>query len=532
MKVKLLDTELFIKVNNLKQVTNSIILDRGFTPTVDGLLSTEIFGTTPKERKSTFAYIDLYGYFFQPLVYKQIKRMDRRIDYIIGGTKKYIIDKTGQLVEDDDGETGLDWLYKNWEKIVWKSTGSRVRDQRISLLTDNSKKELFTRYFIVEPAFYRDINLQDVGNGRPSIHEINTGSEQTNGSSYSKLIRLASTLKRSGGFVFALNNTKFQIQMCMVDIYNYFKSRIEKKYGIIKKGILGKTIDYGSRMVISSSHFNNDKYTDMAVDFNYTGLPLANCISNAKPFFTGWLANFFKNEFEAMGNKYPFLDKDGNLGYIKVKNPEAYYNDEYCEKLMAKFIYSYSERFDKIEVPNFENNPNVFMVFRGRLANINQEEPKKLGIGDRFMTLTDLFYMAAEDIYKDKHVIVTRYPILSFQSLYTSKVRVLSTQQVCTMNVNGHIYKFYPVVDLNKKKDDVATAFIEVLMLSNVYLKTMGADYDGDQVSVRVVFSQEANAECERLHGAPTNFLSANGTNVRVTTNEAIQTLYMLTKDA
>ena len=69
-------------------------------------------------------------------------------------------------------------------------------------------------------------------------------------------------------------------------------------------------------------------------------------------------------------------------------------------------------------------------------------------------------------------------------------------------------------------------------MLSNVYLKTMGADYDGDQVSVRVVFSQEANAECERLHGAPTNFLSANGTNVRVTTNEAIQTLYMLTKDA
>ena len=532
MKIKLLDTELFIKANELKPVTNSIILDRGFTPTPDGLLSTEIFGTTPKERKTTFAYIELYDYFFQPLVYKQIKRMDRRIDSIIAGTKKYIIDKTGMIIEDPDGDTGLTWLYDNWEKIDWKRTGSGIRDQRIDLLKENTKKELFTKYWIVEPAFYRDINLQDIGNGRPSIHEINSGSDQTNGSSYSKLIRLAMTLKRSGGFVFALNNTKFQIQMCMVDIYDYFKSRIEKKYGIIKKGVLGKSVDYGSRMVISSSHFNTDSYKDMQVDFNYCGLPLANCISNATPFFVGWLNNFFKNEFEVMGNKYPYLDQVGNLAYIKVKNPEAYYNDEYCTKLMNKFIYSYSQRFDKIEVPNYDNNPNVYMVFRGRLANIGKDEPKKLGIGDRFMTLTDLMYLAAEDIYKDKHVIISRYPISSFQSLYPSRVRPLSTQKVCQMNIDGKIYKFYPVVDMSKKADDVATSFIEVLMMSNAYLKTLGADYDGDQVSVRTVFSQEANAECERMRREPTNYLDANGSNIRKTTNEAIQTLYMLTKDA
>lgn len=113
MKTAFLDSELFVKVNKLKEVTNPVILDRGSVPTPDGLLSTEIFGVTPKERKETFAYIDLQTYFLHPLVYETLKRQDRRIDSIISGTKKFIIDKKGDIVEDPNGDTGIDWLYKN-----------------------------------------------------------------------------------------------------------------------------------------------------------------------------------------------------------------------------------------------------------------------------------------------------------------------------------------------------------------------------------------------------------------------------------
>ena len=56
MKLKLLDVEFLVKANNLKEVTNPVILDRGSIPTMDGLLSTDIFGMTPKERKTTWAY--------------------------------------------------------------------------------------------------------------------------------------------------------------------------------------------------------------------------------------------------------------------------------------------------------------------------------------------------------------------------------------------------------------------------------------------------------------------------------------------
>ena len=67
-------------------------------------------------------------------------------------------------------------------------------------------------------------------------------------------------------------------------------------------------------------------------------------------------------------------------------------------------------------------------------------------------------------------------------------------------------------------------------MMSNTLLDTLGADYDGDTTFVRTVFSQEANQECIRMQNDPTMILNANGSPIRTTTNEAIQTIYDLTK--
>lgn len=53
---------------------------------------------------------------------------------------------------------------------------------------------------------------------------------------------------------------------------------------------------------------------------------------------------------------------------------------------------------------------------------------------------------------------------------------------------------------------------------------------DGDQMSIKGVFSQEANAECDRIVRGKANILDINASNVRKSTNECIQTLYTLTK--
>ena len=102
MKVDLVSIKKVIAINNLRRVTNPILYDRGGVPTSDGLLSTELCGLTTNERKETYTYIDLNDHFLHPKVYKDIKRLDRRVDDIIAGTKKFIIDDKGQIIEDEE----------------------------------------------------------------------------------------------------------------------------------------------------------------------------------------------------------------------------------------------------------------------------------------------------------------------------------------------------------------------------------------------------------------------------------------------
>ena len=131
LSLEVLDVEKYIKVNELKEITNPTFFSTGGMPTSDGLLSNEIFGITQKDRAGTFAYIDLHEYFIDPSCYKTLTRLDNKFNFIIKGLKKYKIDGNGSLVEDAGGGTGIKWLKANFNKIKFKRTESRARDMRI-----------------------------------------------------------------------------------------------------------------------------------------------------------------------------------------------------------------------------------------------------------------------------------------------------------------------------------------------------------------------------------------------------------------
>lgn len=54
-------------------------------------------------------------------------------------------------------------------------------------------------------------------------------------------------------------------------------------------------------------------------------------------------------------------------------------------------------------------------------------------------------------------------------------------------------------------------------------------DYDGDQVTVKMPFSVEANQELEKHLNSNGQFIGLNGENGRTATNEAIQAIYNMT---
>ena len=119
---------------------------------------------------------------------------------------------------------------------------------------------------------------------------------------------------------------------------------------------------------------------------------------------------FFENEF-APGSTVKFVDKDGKISDVKVKDPMIQFSDDRIKEELKRFIHGYSNRLIPISA-ELENGKVEFMKFKGRSV----ETPGQENIGDsslinRRITWCDVFYIAACEVTKDKHVLITRYPI-------------------------------------------------------------------------------------------------------------------------
>lgn len=522
MKIELYPVEELIKRNNIPEVTNPIIFDMGTKPTDDGLLSRQIFGNSSYERKNTFGYINLNGHFLSPYIYKLIKRLDRNIDHIIFGTKYYVI-KNNYFVEDEEnGDTGLEWLYKNWDQIKFKRNDSSIRNERIDILSYYDKDTIFQRFAIVSPPFYRDVNSSDAGSGKVRPHEMTK--------LYSNLLSYAKSLKNTTEFDFKLNNTRGLMQNLLVEIYNKYKILLEKKNGLIRKNLLGKSVTYGARSVITAPIFNANRPEDCEIDFDHAGIPLAQACAMQTPFIVAWVKRFFETELEKMGSKYPVKTKEGKIVFYKLKKPETYFNDQFIKKQLKRFVRSSADRFEKVELPLEEGQTDkkVYLTFAGRYYEEGKPETES-EIFKRPATWTDIFYQAAYEVSQGHIAWITRYPIMDIFGTFPNKITVLSTKETKPIYIGSTLYKNYPVIDLSLSKHDVDMVFRDTVTMSNLFLLGLNGDYDGDQVSIRITFSQQANQEGERIINSKHMLIGFQGQNIRTSSNECIQSLYHLT---
>jgi DNA-directed RNA polymerase beta' subunit len=533
MKVNIVNNKKLVDVNSLKEISNPVYFNKGNTPTEDGLFSYEIFGRPGSyDRKTIFAYIDLKNKFLHPLVYKNLLRLNRKFDDCMAGRGNWILDPKGEIMDAPEGTagsgTGLDFLYKNWDKMTYRMTDSTARKERVDFLKALKRDEAFMGEQIVIPPYYRDINYQDTDKGKVAHDVIND--------LYAKLIRMTMSLKETDtaltGLDFVGNMTKTNIQQCLIDIYNYFVQKIKGKNGIFRQAVMGKSVDYAGRSVISAPSFNMNDYRDMKVSFEYSGVPLSQVIVIFLPFVTKWLQDFFEKEFRNLKTIEHKDKKTGDTRFVQLVNPMEDFTFDEIKKKIDQFVKAPTERFEVIKVNTEEGYKSL--VFRGMNRDPNREEADQTPdstISRRKLTWTDMFYMAAVDVVKDKHVYITRYPLEDYFGIYPSKVTVLSTFKTAPQYVNGVFYEHYPVINLETPKEKISGLFIDSLQLFNAMLPAIGGDFDGDQVTIRGVFTQEANLEAERLIRSPKNILNITGKNIRKISNEGVQTLYNLTKE-
>ena len=168
------------------------------------------------------------------------------------------------------------------------------------------------------------------------------------------------------------------------------------------------------------------------------------------------------------------------------------------------------------------------MQFKGMMVGVSADKATI----SRPLTWCDVLYMAAVECTQDKYCMITRYPVLNNFGLFIAKINVSSTLHTIPVKVNDTIYKWYPDIDLDMPRSQVANNFIDTTRFSDSYLMGLDGDYDGDQVTSKIFWTQEANAECERVVNSKSFALNPNGSNCRIIDLEAIQTFYVLTKDA
>lgn len=534
MKIWLLDEERFVSLNNLPEVTNPISFESGMVPTSDGLFSNEIFGMSVGDRRHRWAYINLHRHFISPKAYITLKALNRNFEAIVYGIKNFkIVD--GLLVEDENGDTGTEWLYKNWDKIDFHKNESNKRSSRIDMIKNCKKDSIFFTKFAVVPAFYRDVNMRGNAGGHPKIPEVND--------LYSQIIRNINIIQDATTFDIMINSVVGKTQSLLVDIYNLFKDKSTGKNGHLRKSVMGKSIDYCARIVITAVPFTYNSPDDQPIDFYNTGVPLSFCCAQLTPFIIHWVKNELKTRIFDHKDQYPILDKNGNRIYVKLDNPEIVFNDEYIDKQLVRWINNPASRFDKIELPiKREKGQSIPTPVYARLsgyAHKNQTmtrqhfSTKSPGGGmliERPLTWTDLFYMAAHDVSSDKHVIITRYPMLDYLGEYISRIHVLSTRQTVPMIINDQLYEHYPLIQLSLPGGRIESTFIDSYKVSPLYLAGLDGDHDGDQITSKILFTKEANEEAERIMFSKSNLIAIDGGSIRKIGNEGIQTLYTLTK--
>ena len=517
-KIELMDIDKFIKYNpSTKEITNPSFFKASGGPTSDGLLSNEIFGITQFDRANIYGYIDLVEWFIQPSCFKALTRLDRKFTDIIYGNKLYSIDKDGKLYEDPEhGGTGIKWIKDNFEKFnFYKEDSTSIRrDNKISYILRNYKLgRLFINKWIVIPPYYRDVNTSGKYTGVGQINKL-----------YVNLIVAARALRENNDYGLSIaDSTCGRIQDTLKTIYDWFcgnanPSIVDKgtglsgKFGLIKRANLSKTSDYSSRLVLTAPELKVETKDDLMSSLDKTCCPLPAIVADFYPFMMFHMRRTIDTLIEGYYNEYSF-DKD------------KLFNDDIIDKQLKKFLYSYDTRFFPFEIEEAYRLGDDKKTSVKILPKLQISEIEK-----RYLTWTDIIFIAAHAASEGKIISFTRYPIdSSYNTIYTG-IEIASTKETEPLTVFGKFYKFYPKIrdkDINTHTKD---KFIDTIQVSNLYLEGMGADYDGDTGVIKGSFFKETNEELKKFMNSKGNFINLGCENIRKSSKEAVQSMYNFTK--
>ena len=544
-------TDELIENENIKEVTSSKIFIRPGEPDPEGLASYEIFGYPgTDERKKRYGYINLNSVFVNPHVFFELKSIKKiYYDLVYGNGEFYL--KNGDIFRVEDNTdisdnfekgTGIKFLYKIWDKLNfdYKDLKSGIRYNRLRFLKSLDKKQVFMNKILVIPPYYRDIDVRQGGNK----NEVN--------SIYIKILNLSQTIKTTEDLFKTISNETTDAYRNIMDTLVEFHQKIIKMYGgrkgFIHKYIMGKNIDFSARLVISGLDVTQiEKPEDLNVTFEKCRVPLFAIIKCFSPFIVNGVRDIILDYLK--GSEYIIVHTGKNIGVSDndVKNSSKIKNtphlkrvklaDDWQTVLTSNYIYNLIElyhespehRLDIFTLPT-EDGGEVNVGFYIDDGTDIELESDILTAKSKIqpLRLIHLFYMAAYEKVRDKHIYITRYPIEDHNNTYPSGITIIPYKNTAKMKIGDTEYPYFPVVKEDDRKK-ISGMFTDSLVLFPIYLSALDGDHDGDQLSIIGVFTKEANEDARKHIKSIGNMTAIDGASTRSVTALTQQVIHAFT---
>ena len=460
LELRVLNNNKMIRNKDMLEVTNFNLEGPG------SLFDPNIFGLGDK-KYTQFGYIKLNGHFVHPLFYVMSNRLWRDLPGIIAGSKKFIIDSHGDLIPDENGGTGLEWLYTNFDRINLKklqvSEINKVDTKKMKIAYNKLKRDdFFVDKWPVMPQHFRDL---DTSGGSVKVDELNQF--------YIDLIK-AATFKARAPFATAWNDVK--IQGTLVGLFQHLQRHFGKN-GQQKKAVMGRSVDNAIRMVIVAPEVRpKDRLGQGRYTLDKITVPLHQFLAGAPV-----------QAIAATLRVLQAFHDQGKMENVTQDQFNNYFTDDFIKESITRYDHSHVERLKPVLDPL--GNP-IMLYFE-----FTDDETKKVTKEERPLVWVDLFYLAIQ-LYKDNlRCVLTRYPVAGKDSnVFITPTVAVFTQDEGDVKIfldkedNDPIYQFednYP--NIGKYLNDfslIDRVFDETCRLNNLLLKGLSGDYDRMNIDI------------------------------------------------
>jgi hypothetical protein len=532
MLIDIADNNKYIKENDLKEITtNNIFQSSSSIPDPEGIGSYEIFGNPgTRERKIKFAYIDLGDYFIHPLCFDTLVYLKPALKDVIHGFGEFYIyqGKVIKVIDKHPAPNGVDvgsgiaWLRKHIDEIIFeKPNMSSIVQDRVNFIKQLKKEEIFCNKWLVIPPYYRDIDISQ-HNKKNDINIM-----------YQSLIAQTSMIKATSSLFNDSTTTTDahrKIQDKIYEIYLYFMSFQAGTKAFIQQHVMGKAIDYASRMVISTPKIRAKNSREMEVDFSHSAVPLSMALECFAPYIVYGLKKFVKDKIA--GSNYIFKYVKGEFQRIKLASHwSELLLSENIKKMIKIYTDSKERRLDPflIETESGEMVPLGYItknleITAGSIHNIN-----RIDNGIRPLTMCEIFYIVAINTIRDKSILITRYPVEDYHNIYPSLMNIIPFDRTSKTEIERNIYPRFPLITEDDIHDaNISNKFIDTVRVFPTYLSSLGADFDGDTISIQGVFTEKSGSR-EYIY-SKTNIINIGGVTMRGTGDITAHVIYALTR--